>query len=28
MLSRIVESIGDDIAVERAQQLRSGPRYP
>jgi hypothetical protein len=27
MLSRIVESIGDDIVVERAQQLRSGPRY-
>jgi hypothetical protein len=27
MLSRIVESIGGDIVVERAQQLRSGPRY-
>jgi hypothetical protein len=27
MLTRIVESIGDDIVVERAQQLRSGPRY-
>ena len=27
MLTRIVESIGADIVVERAQQLRGGPRY-
>ena len=27
MLLRIVEGIGDDIVIERAQQLRSGPRH-
>ncbi len=27
MLLRVVEGIGDDIVVERAQQLRSGPRF-
>ena len=27
MLLRIVEGIGDSIVVERAQQLRSGPRF-